>query len=180
MKTRFFLFICAAIFTSGFLTARPTEGPVRVLFVGHEAENHRSDLYYPMLAKALGREAIYFDYVTSPEAAFDDATHLNKFDAVLIYANHQTITPKQWKHLKAFVENGGGFVPVHCASWCFQNEPEFDKMVGGRFAHHKGAIFKLKTVKPNHGAVTREKAASFIRRRDMMNESGRPRDFSSF
>ncbi|NNE90048.1 MAG: c-type cytochrome, partial [Verrucomicrobiales bacterium] len=43
--------------------------------------------------------------------------------------------------------------PVHCASWCFQNEPKYDKMVGGRFAHHKGAIFKLKTLKPQHGAV---------------------------
>ena len=140
-----------ALSASPSFSAEP--GPVRVLFLGHEAQNHRSDLYYPMLAKALGREAIYFDYVTSPEAAFNDAAYLNKFDAVLLYANHEKITPKQWKNLKAFVENGGGFVPVHCASWCFQNEPEFDKMVGGRFANHKGAIFKLKTLKPNHGAV---------------------------
>lgn len=152
MKTSHFSLIAFLMLSiTSAIAADP--GPVRVLFLGHEAKNHRSDLYYPMLAKALGREAIYFDYVTSPAAAFDDAAYLNKFDAVLLYANHATITPLQWKNLKTFVEDGGGFVPIHCASWCFSNEPEFDKMVGGRFAHHKGAIFKLKTLKPNHGAV---------------------------
>ena len=130
------------------------QGPIRVLFLGHEADNHRSDLYYPMIAQALGRDGIYFDYVTSPAQAFDDAEYLNRFDAVLIYANHKEITPSQWTHLLNFVEKQGkGFVPVHCASWCFQNEPGFDKLVGGRFAHHKTAVFSLKTVQPEHGAV---------------------------
>ena len=134
--------------------AESPSGPIRVLFLGHEAENHRSDLYYPMIAEALGREGIYFDYVTSPAEALDDADYLNRFDALLIYANHKDITPKQWQNLLGFVKKEGkGFVPVHCASWCFQNQPGFDKLVGGRFAHHKGAIFSLKTLKPDHGAV---------------------------
>jgi len=34
------------------------EGPIRVLFLGHESAHHRSDLYYPMLAQALGLDAI--------------------------------------------------------------------------------------------------------------------------
>jgi mono/diheme cytochrome c family protein len=79
---------------------------------------------------------------------------LIKFDALLIYANHIAITSKQWINLLNFVEQEGkGFVPIHCASWCFQNEPDFDKLVGGRFANHQGGIFSLKTVKPQHGAV---------------------------
>ena len=64
-----------------------------------------------------------FDYVTSVEEALGDATFLGKFDALLLYANHGTITPIQWKNLRDYVEGGGGFVPVHCASWCFGNEP---------------------------------------------------------
>ena len=36
-------------------------GPLRVLFLGHPAKHHNSNEYYPMLAKALGRDAIYFD-----------------------------------------------------------------------------------------------------------------------
>ncbi|MDP4790717.1 MAG: ThuA domain-containing protein [Verrucomicrobiales bacterium] len=133
--------------------ARPNEGPVRVLFVGHEAQNHRSDLYYPMLMNALGRDAIWFDYVTTPEAAFGDAGFLANYDAVLLYANHAKIDPAHWENLKSFIEEGGGFVPVHCASWCFQNIPEFDQVVGGRFAHHKTAIFRPKTMAPDHAAI---------------------------
>ncbi len=158
MKNTFcFLTALAALLFSAIcgpsVFARPAEGAVRVLFLGHEAQNHRSDLYYPMLSKALGREAIYFDYVTTPEAAFSDAEYLDHFDAVLIYANHIDIKPAHWKNLKAFIENGGGFVPVHCASWCFQNIPEFDQVVGARFDNHRTGIFKAKTILPANGAI---------------------------
>ncbi len=120
--------------------------PIRILFLGHESQHHNSNAFYPMLAKALGREAIYFDYVTTVEAALGDAEYLGKFDGLLLYANHGNITPQQWKNLKNYVENGGGFLPIHCASWCFGNEPGFDKLVGARFAHHKGGIFAPKTL----------------------------------
>ncbi|HRQ89190.1 MAG TPA: ThuA domain-containing protein [Bacteroidia bacterium] len=128
-------------------------GPIRVLFVGHESEHHPSGLYAPMLMQALGRDAIWFDYATTPEAAFADAEYLDRFDAVLLYANHEKIAPAHWTNLKAFIEGGRGFVPVHCASWCFQNIPEFDQVVGGRFAHHKTAIFRPKTIAPDHEAI---------------------------
>ncbi|MDB4563633.1 hypothetical protein N9136_03255, partial [bacterium] len=41
-------------------TSTPKEGAIRVLFLGHESEHHNSNKFYPMLAKALGRDAIYF------------------------------------------------------------------------------------------------------------------------
>ena len=133
--------------------AKADNGPIRVLFLGHESEHHNSNLYYPMLSRALGPDAIYFDYVTSVEEALGDADYLGKFDALLLYANHGRIEPHQWKNLKGYVEGGGGFVPVHCASWCFGNEPGFDKLVGGRFKSHQGAEFAAKIVKPNHPAM---------------------------
>ncbi len=135
------------------LLANKKEGPIRVLFLGHESEHHNSNAYYPMLSRALGRDAIYFDYVTSVEEALGDAKYLGKFDALLLYANHGKIEPHQWKNLKNFVESGGGFVPIHCASWCFANEPGFDKLVGGRFKSHQGAEFKARIIKPNHPAI---------------------------
>ena len=101
----------------------------------------------PDALRALGRDAIYFDYVTSVEEALGDADYLGKFDALLLYANHGRIEPHQWKNLKDYVEGGGGFVPVHCASWRFGNEPGFDKPVGGRFKSHQGAEFAAKIVK---------------------------------
>jgi uncharacterized protein len=129
------------------------EGPVRVLFLGHDAEHHPSNAYFPMISKALGRDAIYFDYTTSVEEALGDADYLGKFDAVLLYANHAEITSNQWKNLLNFVETGGGFLPIHCASWCFSNEPGFDQLVGGRFAHHRTGVFQPKTVLPDHEAI---------------------------
>ena len=68
-------------------------------FFGHESEHHNSNEYYPMLAQALGRDAIYFDYVTSVNRALDDATYLNQFDALLLYANHPRLSSTQWKNL---------------------------------------------------------------------------------
>lgn len=145
-----------AYVTGSLVSAQSVEvrnGPVRVLFVGHLAENHRSDLYFPMLQQTLGPDAIYFDYVTDTETAFGSLDYLKRFDAVLLYANHKTIETPHWENLKSFIEEGGGFVPVHCASWCFQNIPEYEAVVGGRFAHHKGAVFQPRTISPDHEAI---------------------------
>lgn len=142
-----------SLFSSGPAMAESQGGAIRVLFVGHLAKNHPSDLYFPILQKALGREAIYFDYVTSTADAFGKKDYLAKFDAVLLYANHETIELEEWENLKSFIEAGGGFVPVHCASWCFQNIPGYDQLVGGRFANHRTGIFRPKTISPDHAPI---------------------------
>lgn len=59
-------------------TSTPKEGAIRVLFLGHESEHHNSNKFYPMLAKGLGGDAIYFDYVTNVEEALGDAAYLSK------------------------------------------------------------------------------------------------------
>ena len=102
--------LCAAVV--GLAAPKPGEdagqpsgrtGPVRVLFLGHESKHHNSNKFYPMLAKGLGRDGIYFDYVTTVGEAFDDVDTLNRYDAVLLYANHGTITPEQWRNLKGYI-----------------------------------------------------------------------------
>ncbi|MGC6427354.1 MAG: PVC-type heme-binding CxxCH protein [Akkermansiaceae bacterium] len=129
------------------------EGPIRVLFLGHEREIHNSNKYFPILSKALGRDAIYFDYTTSVEEALGDYSYLKQFDCLLLYANHDEIEPHQFANLLNFVEEGGGFVPVHSASFCFRNEPEFIKLVGGQFQHHQGKEFSPSIIKPDHPAM---------------------------
>ncbi|YCM45457.1 PVC-type heme-binding CxxCH protein [Verrucomicrobiaceae bacterium 227] len=129
------------------------EGPLRILFLGHDQEHHNSNEYFPMISEALGREAIYFDYHTDVEEALGDYGDLSRFDGVLLYANHETITPKQFSNLTRFVEEGGGFIPVHCASACFNNEPAFVKLVGGKFAHHQGKDFTTTIIEPGHPAM---------------------------
>ncbi|MCS1410175.1 MAG: hypothetical protein M2R45_03364 [Verrucomicrobia subdivision 3 bacterium] len=129
------------------------EGPIRVLFLGHESEHHNSNLYYPMLEQALGPDAIYFDYVTSVEEALGNGEFLRRFDAFLVYANHAVLESHQWQNLMSYVEEGGGFLPIHCASWCFANEPGFDQLVGGRFKSHQSGVFKVRTTNAAHSAI---------------------------
>ncbi|MEN8847126.1 MAG: PVC-type heme-binding CxxCH protein [Akkermansiaceae bacterium] len=129
------------------------EGPIRILFLGHDREVHNSNEYYPIISKALGRDGIYFDYTTSVEKALGDISYLSQFDGILLYANHDTIEPHQYKNLVKFVEDGGGFIPVHSASFCFRNEPGFVKLVGAQFKHHKGKEFTPTITKPNHPAM---------------------------
>ena len=138
------------LFHAGISSAFASEGPVRVLFLGHESEHHNSNRFFPMLQQALGRDAIYFDYVTQVEDAFGDRDYLGRFDAVMMYANHASIEPHQWKNLLEYVESGHGFLPIHCASWCFSNEPGFDQLVGGRFKSHQTGVFKLRTILADH------------------------------
>ena len=129
------------------------EGPIRVLFLGHESEHHNSNRFFPMLQQALGPEAIYFDYVTDVEAALGNRDYLEQFDAFLLYANHAEIESHQWNNLLRFVEEGRGFIPVHCASWCFANEPKFDDLVGGRFRSHQTGVFRVRTIASDHPAI---------------------------
>lgn len=123
-------------------------GPIRVLFLGHESEHHDSAKYCPMLMKEMGREAIYFDYFTRPDVLNTEI--LSHYDAVMLYANHGKITPEQFTALNTFVESGHGFLPIHCASACFGNEPKFIAMVGGRFKEHKTGVFKATILDKTH------------------------------
>lgn len=147
------LAVVAGLILVGAETLDATEGALRILFLGHESEHHNSNRFFPMLQQALGPDAIYFDYVTDVETALGDAGHLARFDALMLYANHGNIEPHQWRNLNDFVAAGGGFLPVHCASWCFSNEPGFDQLVGGRFESHQTGVFRLKTVVGNHPAM---------------------------
>ena len=62
-----------------------------------------------------------------------DAAH---YDALMIYANHTTITPAQEKALLDFVEGGKGLVALHCAVGMFTESPRYVALVGGEFQRH--------------------------------------------
>jgi putative membrane-bound dehydrogenase-like protein len=123
--------------------------PIHVLFLGHEDHKiHDSAANAALLMEKFGRDAIYFDYFTSPECL--DRETLSRYDAVLLYANHDKITPEQFAALNEFVESGHGFLPIHCASACFGNEPRFIAMVGGRFKSHGTGVFKPAIIDKSH------------------------------
>ena len=87
----------------------------------------------PILAAPLARKGIQLTHV-------DDAGRsarpevLAHYDALMIYANHKTMTPAQEQALVAFVEGGKGLVALHCASAMFTEAARYIPMVGGEFA----------------------------------------------
>src|SRR3954451_14009914 len=82
--------------------------PVTVLFLGHHREHHNSAKFEPMLAAALAPEKITFDYSEDP--ADLNPAKLAKYGALMIYANHTSITPEQEKALLDYVEGGKAFL----------------------------------------------------------------------
>lgn len=107
---------------------------IEILFLGHQSEHHNSALYMPMLASALATEGIQLTYTDNPDDL--NSSNLAQYDGLMLYANHDSITPPQEEALLQFVKSGKGFIPVHCASYCFRNSPEFVSMVGGQFLKH--------------------------------------------
>ena len=101
--------------------ARRTAGDgrtLKVLFLGHTSTHHPSMALMPILAAPLARTGIQLTHVTSPEDALRPEV-LARYDALMIYANHKTLTAAQEAALMAFVEGGKGLVALHCASAMF-------------------------------------------------------------
>ncbi|HEV3003722.1 MAG TPA: PVC-type heme-binding CxxCH protein, partial [Pirellulales bacterium] len=57
------------------------------------------------------------------------------------------------KALLDYVAGGGGFVPIHCASYCFLNSPECIALVGAQFKSHGTGTFDTKVVDTEHAIM---------------------------
>lgn len=145
------LLLCALFFSCGKgRKGKLSTGPrrIEILFLGHASEHHHSARYMPMLAASLSRDGINFTYTEDPNDLNKET--LSFYDGLMIYANHEQITPTQEEALMDFVETGKGFIPVHSASFCFQNSPEYIGLVGGQFQKHDTGTFVATIIKKEH------------------------------
>lgn len=145
--------LAALLFLLLFSCDRDNSGPrrIEILFLGHASEHHPSAQYLPMLATALSRDGFNFSYTEDPGDLNDE--NLAHYDALMIYANHESITPEQEKALMDFVEEGKGFIPVHSASFCFQNSEKYIRLVGGQFQKHDTGTFVANIIAKEHPAM---------------------------
>ncbi len=123
---------------------------VEVLFLGDNG-HHRPIERIPSLMAALGPKGINFTYT-------DDLSDLNKenlskYDALMIYANWDKIDSSAEKALLDFVASGKGFLPIHCASYCFRNSDAYVKLVGGQFWRHTMDSITLTITQPESGIM---------------------------
>ncbi|MCA1684380.1 MAG: ThuA domain-containing protein, partial [Planctomycetia bacterium] len=126
---------------------KDTGKPLTVLFLGDKG-HHRPAERAAQLAAVMHDRGIEVTY-TENVADLNPET-LAKYDALLVYANIDAIPPAPEKALLDYVAGGGGFVPLHCASYCFRNSPEYVKLVGAQFKSHGTGEFETRAADPNH------------------------------
>jgi uncharacterized protein len=124
--------------------------PLTVLFLGDQG-HHRPADRAPQLIPLMATRGIEITYT---EAMSDlNLRTLAKYDVLMIYANTTRIEPEQEKALLDYVENGGGFAPIHCASYCFLNSPRYIALVGAQFKSHGTGEFDTKVVDASHPII---------------------------
>src|SRR5262245_41883549 len=126
--------------------ARAADGPdarLHVLFLGdhghHDPAARADEAYGPLARAGIAMDFSFERSDLRPEL-------LQRYDALVIYANHDEIAPSEEKALVDYVEAGHGLVALHCASYCFRNSEKYIAMVGGQFDHHAMGEFTARTV----------------------------------
>lgn len=142
---RTLLSLIALAFGSPAFSAEPIK--LKVLFLG-DAAGHRPADRFKQLQPVFAKRGIELTYTDK----LDDLNPktLGAYDALVIYANHTKIAPEQEQALLDFVEGGKGFVPVHCASYCFLNSPKYVELVGAQFRSHGTGTFRTEIVAADH------------------------------
>jgi putative membrane-bound dehydrogenase-like protein len=110
--------------------------------------HHQPAARFKQLQPVLAARGIALTYT-------DKATDLNPktlagYDGLIVYANTDKISPDQEKALLDYVESGKGFIPLHCASYCFLSSPKYVDLVGAQFRSHGTGVFRTKIVAPDH------------------------------
>lgn len=124
---------------------------LELFFLGHDSKHHDSELLADILSKEYFEDGINITYSNDPEDLL--RPDLEKFDGLILYANHDTISSSQAKALLDYVASGKGFIPIHSASFCFRNSDEVVKLIGGQFKSHEGGSFGAEIIKPEHPAM---------------------------
>ncbi len=158
MKKIFILPLVILAATIGFsqTTKQAATAPrhVEILFLGAPTANHPGHdpiERYRVLKKALGVDGINFTYTEDLADLRRDV--LDRYDGLMFYGNWQqneAMDPAQEKALLGYVEDGGAFLPIHCASACFGGSDAFVKLVGGRFKSHQTGVFTTTITAPEH------------------------------
>lgn len=121
---------------------------LEILFLGHKSKHHDSEKLAELLSQEYFKQGINITYTTNPDDLLQE--DLKLYDGLLLYANHDSITAPQEKALLNYVNSGKGFIPIHCASWCFRNSPEVVELIGGQFKTHQYDSFTAVILKPDH------------------------------
>ena len=146
-------FVSHAAFTTWLVTCMLLSGfllgqePVKGLFLGDQG-HHQPMRRFLELQPTLLERGIELTY-TQRLADLNKET-LGQYDVLVLYANIDRIEQQQADALMAYVESGGGFVPLHCATFCFRNVPEMVALMGAQFQRHGTGVFRTTSADSEH------------------------------
>ncbi len=151
--------------------------PVRILYLtkssGYEHsavkregdQPGHSEKVFTEIAAKMGAKI-----TVTKDASLINAENLKNYDVVIFYTSGnltETGTDKQpamaatgVADLRAWVQNGGGFIGIHAATDSFRTEgdgvSDYTKLIGGEFVKHgKQFVGSIRLVSKNHPAVKR-------------------------
>ena len=124
-----------------------TRKPLRVLFLGDRG-SHAPQERFAILEPLMAERGIEITYTES----LGDLRRPNlaNYAALVLYANIDVIDPEAEQALLDYVRSGGGFVPIHCASYCFRNSPQVVAMIGAQFQRHGTGVFRTEIAETDH------------------------------
>lgn len=136
--------------------------PVRVLFVLGSPPFHDIRTLPPILEKVLDQIGGFQVTRLEPpkDKPPDDAAHLAKlkdikrsdYDVLVFYTSRYQLDELQERALEKFVEDGGGLVGLHGASFSFSNSKVWMRLLGAQFTGHIPGTHPLNIVitEPKH------------------------------
>jgi putative membrane-bound dehydrogenase-like protein len=120
---------------------------IKILFLGDNG-HHKPHERYRQIEPMLAAHGISVEYAETARTLSPET--LARFDGLLVYANLEKITREQEQALLDYVAGGKGFIPIHCASYCFLNSPKYIELVGAQFKSHGTGTFRTTIAEPNH------------------------------
>ena len=120
---------------------------LKILFLGDNG-HHQPAARYQDLAPALQARGIELRYTDDVNQLSLD--RLNQFDGLVVYANIDEISSEQADALLEYVNSGKGFIPLHCATYCFRNSDQVVALMGGQFKRHGTGVFSTVLTNEDH------------------------------
>ncbi len=140
MKTSLsFVSLVLALLLYGSAAAEPAR--LKLLFLG-DAGPHQPARRAAELLPALADRGIDVTYTDDVNGTLN-RERLRKVDGLILYANIDEISAAQAESLLSYVAEGGGFIPLHCASYCFRNNDKVVALIGAQFSRHGTGVFAV-------------------------------------
>ena len=147
---RFFSRTLAALFALiSVLAFRPgvSAREVSLLFLGDNG-HHRPAERFAQLQPVLAARGVRMTYTDRMSDV--NSENLAKYDGLVVYANIDNIDPPQEQAVLDYVASGHGFIPLHCATYCFRNSDQIVALMGAQFQRHGTGVFRTELSEPEH------------------------------